>query len=454
MTSPPSTPNGEPAVSSVVSAILVFALLMTVSTLWTVTTLPQWIADREEEHARGVQASFAALQSGLEALSAADDAGPSTVPVDLGPRAVPLLQPVAAAGELRVGGATSAGATFTGESILLVDGTPVGDPQEPIAEGAGESIAGIDDLQALVVLLETTGVGTGDEAWLEVVADDGDDTVTARVTHSGKPTGSGPNEAGCLNSELRLEVTIDIAPVAASTSTQALLCELADDLTGYALDLSSGVYPFADAVARLARPYTLSLTDDADGGAAASGYYALAYVDSEGQESGVGGGQPTDYAMDVDGLQLVYAPAYREYGDHEVAWDLGGVALVQGDGQAMVVPPAFDLTVADGRGTLRWTFVELEGEGSRSGTGQATARLRHERTSEVILSATGAAFTLGTPAAAAWRSHLAAQVLVAGATADAAVGGTGDTATLTLTATEVAEWRIHLRVLHATLEVL
>lgn len=447
--------GGDAAVSSVVSAVLVVALLVTVSTLWTVTTLPQWVADREEDHARSVQASFSALQSGLESLSAADDEGPSTVPVDLGPRAVPLVQPVAASGELRVADATTATATFTDESILLVDQSPVGEAQEPIAEGAGEEVAGIELLQALVVLLETSDVGNDDEAWVEVVADDGDDTVTARMTHAGKLAGAGPNEAGCLNSELRLEVTIDIAPVAPSTSVQALLCELAEDLTGYSLDLVSPAYPFADAVARLATPFTLTLTDDAGGGsAAADGYYSLAYVDADGQESGVGGGQPTDYTMDVQGLRLVYDPAYREYTDHAVAWDLGGVALEQADGQAMVGAPSFDLVVKDGRGTLRWTFVELEGEGSRSGGGQATARLLHERTSEVVLSATGASFSLDTPSAAAWRSFLATEVLVAGASADAAVGGAGDTATLTLSTSEVAEWRIHLRVLHATLEVL
>jgi hypothetical protein len=444
----------DDAVSSVVAGILVFALFTTVFTMWTVTTLPEWIADREQSHARGVQDAFATLSSGLDALSAASDKGPSAVPVKLGPEPVALLQPVAANGELGVQDTVRAQATFTGESLRFAGSVAVGEPDEDIDEGVGDVLSDVEFLQALVIRLSTDNVGNADEAWVSVVATDGTSTITALITHAGKPNGAGPNEAGCLNSELRLEVTSDFPPSGPVTSIQALLCELAEDLSGYSLDLTSNFYPFVDAVERLETPYTLTLTDDAAGGSAsATGSYAAAYLDSSDRDQGAGSGEAVDYTLDQLGTRLAYLPAYQSYANQDVSWELGGVVVAQDDGMAVVSVPAFSLSVDGGVGSLRWTLVELRGDGAQSGRGQATVRVEHDQTTDLVLTADGALFTLTTPGAAAWRSFLANQVLLADAATDAAVGGTGNTATLSLSSTSVSEWTFHLRLVKATVVV-
>jgi hypothetical protein len=114
----------EQAVSSVVAAVLLFALFTTAFTIWTFTTLPQWVADREQAHADKVQQSFSALQAGLDALSASDDNGPSSVAVDLGPSPIALLQPTAAQGELSVQGEVRATGTFVNEQVPVVVPSP------------------------------------------------------------------------------------------------------------------------------------------------------------------------------------------------------------------------------------------------------------------------------------------------------------------------------------------
>lgn len=443
------------AVSSVVAAILLFALFTTVFTMWTVTTLPEWIADREEAHADGVREAMASLASTLDSLSASDDAGPAAMSMALGPRPVALLQPSAATGELAVEGTIALAGTFTDEFLLFADGVAAGQPDEPIDEGAGDVLTDIELLQALVVRLTTEGVGNADTAWVEVVAEDGTSTVTARLVHAGKPAGSGANVAGCLNSELRLEVTIDVAPFGPTTSVENLGCELGEDLPGKTVDLASNVYKFADAVKRLDAPYSITLTDGEDGGAAlATGYYAAAFLDSSGGGHGAGTGQAVDYTLDVQGQRLVYTPGYQHYSDQTVSWEMGGIVVAQEDGEVVAVGPAFDLTVASDVASLSWTVVELVGEGSHSGRGQATTRLVHDQTTDLVLLASGASFTVTSPTAAAWRSYFASQVLLADAGADATVGGTGTSATLTLTSTTVTEWRINLRLVQAHVEVL
>lgn len=444
----------DEAVSSVVAAVLLFALFSTVVTLWTLTTLPEWKADREQAHAHAVQESFAALDAGLAALSAAKDAGPSTVPVVLGPDPVALVQSAPASGELEMQDEVAVLGTFTGEALHFSDGVAVGEPDEPVDEGAGDVLDDVRVLQALVVRLTTGGVGNGESAWLSVVADDGSAQVTALVTHAGKLAGTGPNEAGCLNSEVRIEVTLDVPPQPAYGSKQALLCEVAGDLSGYSLDLASPIYSFIHGVGRLATPYTITLTDAASGaGASADGYFAAAYVDSDGRARGAGSGEPVEYELVQRGPRLVYEPAYQSYQNQDVAWEFGATVVSQDDGQ-VVLQPRLDVAVDDGLGRLSWTLVQTGGDGSRAGSDQASVRVEHDHTTDLVLTADGATFTLTTPSAAAWRAYLAGQVLLSGSGSDVAVGGSGDTVTLTLASTTVTGWRIHLRLVEAHLTVL
>jgi hypothetical protein len=440
----------DDAVSSIVAAVLLFALLTTAATLWTFTTLPLWIAEREQQHGHEVQEAFGAMRSGLDALSAGDDAGPSSFPVDLAAAPVPMLQRAPAQGELSLDGAVRLQASFDDELLLVADGAATVTPDEDITEGAGPLLSDVVSLESLVVLLRTANVGNDDEAFATVVASDGTDSVTAVLTHAGKLGGAGPNAAGCLNSELRLEVTVDMDPFAPVTTTQALLCELAADLTGYSVDLASPLYEFGRAADRLQTPFSVRLTDGESGGSAqADGSFGAAYVDAAGIDRGLGSGQSIDLAIDRPGSRLAYVPSYQEFAGPAVAWEFGATLLAQGDDAAIAAAPGFELTVADGVATLTWTLVTLDGSGAASGADLATVQVGHEGTRDLVLDCAGATFTLTSPQASAWRGFLEDRILLAGADGEATVGGTGTTATLTVGGGAIERWTVHVRLVDA-----
>lgn len=447
-------PRRDDAVSSIVAAVLLFALLTTAATLWTFTTLPLWVAQREQQHGQEVQESFAAMRAGLDSLSAADDDGPSTFPVDLAASPVPFVQRAAAHGDLAVEGSVRAQATFDDERLMAADGAATVAPDEDIAEGAGTLLSGVLSVDSLVLLLQTSGVGNDDEAFATVVADDGASTVTAVLTHAGKMGGAGPNVAGCLNSELRLEVTLDIDPSAPVTTTQALLCELATDLSGYTVDLMSPLYDFGGGVGRLQTPFSLRLTDgETGGGAQATGSYGAAYTDSGGIDRGVGSGQAIDLELDRAGNRLAYEPAYQEFEGPAIGWEMGAVLLSQAEDAGIATAPGFELRVEDGVASLTWTLITLDGSGSASGTDLASVQVAHDRTQDLVIDCAGATFTLTSAHAAAWRAFLEDRILLAGADGEASVGGTGTTATFTVGGGTIDRWTIHLRLVDATLAI-
>jgi hypothetical protein len=103
---------------------------------------------------------------------------------------------------------------------------------------------------------------------------------------------------------------------------------------------------------------------------------------------------------------------------------------------------------------LSWTLVDLAGSGAIGGATDATVTIGHTASTDILLTATGATFTVTSPSAAAWRAFLSDQVLVLGAGTAVTVGGSGDTATLTLAASGgVSIWNIHLRLIQGTVRV-
>lgn len=449
----------DDGVSSVVSAVLLVALFVSVSIMWTVTTLPQWVADREQSHALAVQEAFGGLAGGLDSLSANGDEGPLAVGLALGAQAVPFVQQTQASGSLALQDTLTADVTFdAGSHLLFVNGAPAGAPEFPIEgedDDQTEVIAGVMDFTALVVRLSTTGVKqANDYAEVVVVADDGVNTVSAIVTHAGKTGGGGSssNTAGCEEFELRLDVVADIGGVT-RTTTQALLCGVGIDLPSYAIDLANPIYNFYQEIQRLSSPFSLTLMDDHDGtGVESDGYFALAYVDVEGTQQGIGQGPAIASALGHSGPRLVYDPLYQSWGHQEAAWEFGGIVVTQDDGQAVARSPAFALQVGGGSGHLSWTLSGLEGSGAKAGQGEALARLRHVQTTDLIVAATGATFVLHTPSAAAWQSFFQDQATLAGAGSAVTATAVGDVLTLRLD-TSVA-WQIHLRMIEAHVDVL
>lgn len=81
----------DEGVSAVIGAVLIFGLISTGFLVWSINTLPVWIADNEEIRDRQAIEAFSRIKSGLDGLSTTGSPGPISVTVPLGAQEVPLL---------------------------------------------------------------------------------------------------------------------------------------------------------------------------------------------------------------------------------------------------------------------------------------------------------------------------------------------------------------------------
>lgn len=433
-------------VSSVVAAVLLFALFSTAFMVYSFQSLPGWEADNEHAAHRAVAGDLQGLKAGLEALSARGDAGPVGATVPLAVPTVAVLQPDPATADLAFldgGSGLAVTASLSSPRLHLVDGAAAGAPDAPIGNTVLADIASLD---ALSVALATASVGPGDSATLQVAASDGTAAASFTLTHVGSQGATTCAQGG----ELRAAVTD-----ALGTTTQTLLCGPSSTLPSYKVDVLTPIYGFGAALARLQAPFSLTLSTATTGSASATGTYMGAWLDSGGVQRLAGNGQATTFSVDQSGGRLVYAPRYTTFPSEQLAFEGGALLAVQDSTrQAVVADPSFSLEVADGVAHLGWTLVELDGSGSASGPRDATVTLTHRATTDVVLSAGGGTFTLQTPGAAAWRSFFSDRALLAGIPGQAVAGGTGSTATLTLaTGGTVTSWVLHLRLVQASVAV-
>lgn len=430
------------------SAVLLVALFTTAFAIWTFTTLPTWVAQREANHQGEAQEAFGRLRGDLDSLVAQGEPGPVGTGFDLGPARVPLLQRAGAQGTLRYEDGFAIQAAFTGAVLHLQDGAAIGIPDEP---AGGTPITGVHALEAFSLRLQSSGVqggatgGLGQEARVQVVANDGTAQVTAQLAHT-----DDASSVGCDSSGLVLRIT---SPTL--TRTVPLLCQVGSAIPEYTLDLLDQPL-FVLAMRDLDNDYSLTVTTAAVS-ATSTGYYAAVWTDSTGRDQAIGAGSPTAYSLSESGGRIVLDPRYQRFPSQRVAFDGGAVVAAQDEGrQVMLSDPGFDLSIDGGIGTLRLTVVDLAGSGSRTGADGATVTLRHDGSTDMLLEATGATVTVTSDYAAAWRQLFADQALLAGASSTvAASGGSGDTATLTLATdgSTVTTWIVRLQVVEATADV-
>lgn len=442
--------NGrEDGVSSVVSAVLLVALFTTAMTIWTFTTLPTWVAQREANHQGEAQESFGRLKGDLDSLVAQGESGPVATAFDLGPSRVPLLQGRAAQGTLSIQDGFAVQGAFTTAKLLLQDGAAIGVPSQPAALPA---VADVHAVEALSLRISTGSVGGGNEAWVQVSATDGTDTVVGALVHMDDAAA-----VGCSGSGLVLRITTTLAGPPASVSTRSvpLLCQVGSTVPEYTLDLLA--QPLYNLALRdLAEDMTFTFTTGKDATPAAmtvSGWYAMVWTDTIGRDLARGAGVTSSYVLDAEGGRLVLDPRYQRFPSQVLAFDGGAIVAAQGDRQVMLADPGFDLSIDGGIGTLRWTIVDLAGSGSRTGSDAAAATLRNDASSDLLLEMEAATFTVTSDYAAAWRQMFEDRALLAGTTAAVTtVGGTGDTATLALQADgdTVTTWIVRLHVVDAT----
>ena len=438
--------DDESAVSAIVGAVLLLALFSSAMTVWTITTLPDWKADKEELQQQRVQAVLGSLRSDVEALATRGETGPISASVPLQAGRVPLLQQTAARGSLGLAEGFDAQFSFPGASMYLNAGVPVATPGTATAVCAG---ACIQSIQGFLISLTQSSAGSGTLATLQFTGSAPASTVTATISHV--PTGT------CAG-EVRLDVTDSVTgtlvrtPLFCAGSSPATV-----QLNQYRIDLLNPSYGLKGKLTTLTWPASLSMTP----GSGVTINHALVYTDTAQALRVTGTGAAFAPINPIDGYRLAYKPGYFAYPNQDIAFEGGGV-LVDAGGtlQAMATDPSFSMSVASGVGSMAWTLVELQGTpGSLSGSQGATVRITVQSMEDIVLVTPlscnpCATITLDTPSAAGWANHLTLRAGLANAGSSATVVPPTQTTALSLSSGAglpvTSGWVIHLRIIHAT----
>lgn len=428
----------DDAVSSVVSAVLVFALFSTAFVLWTVQSLPEWIEDREHAHDGLVAERFA----DAAAVLANDDASSNgaTFVVPLAPDPVSLVQRSPATATLESAPGSRLWFNMTGETVHMEGGRMLGSADEPaggVGVGTSTTMAtGVTKIDALLMRLVTDGEGQ-----TTITVSDGSDDVTLTMKHE-QPT------TNCPNAGIEL---ILVSPT--STRTAVLLCNNVDDID-YTLDVLDAPVPFAAAVARLDDELSITMSTSNIGTPSATGdvgYYAMVWEEDD-VIAVAGGGSLRDADVATAGDALAYRPSFFEFDGRDILLDLGAVINQEASASMMAGTPLFRMSGTTSEPTLDWTIFDTSIEGSL--TGRGTARVDVDVTAKdrrLVATGSAAAIEIQGESAAAWRSFWESEGMLSGLDSIITVEGTGSNARLVLDPT--APWVVRVTVVEATLEV-
>lgn len=444
-------------------AILIFGLFATTAALYTVNTLPEWVADNEQKHMEQVQLGMDLLKGSLDALAASGSASTASATFALGAEKVALLQPVAASGQL-TGTATGVSTLFSvpGSELHYSNGDALATPVERTT-----ALTNVKAIQGLVLSLSTNTLAVGGSAFARIVASDASGTtpdVTATVTHFGVPVTPGP-----CGTQPELRYTLAVG--ATTTKSITLLCGLGSSITDRATLLTEEQYGFSQAVAStLEAPYSLTLSDS--NGATACppaagtgcGRIAAITVDATtGLWGALGTGQATSLGRTLTGGSILFDPQNQRYVDQSIGYEGGAVMRLQRDGEVVATFPSFTLeSTGASSGALEWTYTNVLGEGSLGGTGTASVSGSLGSATSLLLTkaagGTAATFTVTSAAAGAWCNFFHLQRLASGMSAvtvtpAASTGCTSTLASTTLTLGTARSWSIRLNFADANLRV-
>ncbi len=416
----------DDAVSSMVSAVLVLAIFTAAFGVWTVDTVPEWIAAREHAHAGEVAADFAAMRSTLDTMPAGGLS--ATIRVDMAPDPVPLLQRAPSFGTVDVVQASDATRATLGLASAQL--ASVGDVVLASLVAASPATQ-IDDVANVMALeLDVTKPGTGTNG---ITLDALDGTATARVTIT-NPAASSICEVQSLFSPSSTPSTVRRTEVP---------CQ-----GGLRVNALSDLFGFDALLDRLDHPFTLDVVS------ASGSSIGAVTIDKNGLTRALVGSGPNAGERGIASDAIRFTPNYLEIEDRSVRFDAGGIVNIQKDVHTFVIEPVFDIDVANGAGYMRWTIVDVQASGSLSGSDAAVLEFRKLATEELVVQASGSdtVFSVASPASAAWEDMwVDALTLEAIPSNQASVSRTGDTAQLTLDAS--IPWTIHLTIHDVELSV-
>jgi len=404
----------DPAVSTVLGAILMFGLFVLTLLMIQVRYVPVWDKQRERDFSLQVAGQVATVKADLDRLAANQTSVPISDPLSLqrpggfsffGARALPgvaTFTPIASGAGMTI----TTGHTF---AVQSVGGSPLYSLSEDWS-WSGSAIASVTQIQHLRLRIPSPNGLPVSPAPLDFTIKDSNGNCLAEL----KLAAPGALLTKTIEAQMYAG---QIPPVTACTGTAY---DIQDTYVGaspsyYYLDaMGSSFLQAIQAIPSGSYPVTLAFTPGNTGG-------QVAVVYNQATQFGnvlVGGAGETftSYNQVVPSAALSVQMDNQRLPDQTYVLEYGAEFVDQSDGQAMVVGPAFAVSTALSHGSIAWNFPALGG-GSAGVTGARSATVVASPTgTHAFLQATARdiTFTITTNHPAAWAAYWDTQFRLAG----------------------------------------
>lgn len=351
--------RGEDAVSTVVSAVLVFSLITVVLGVYLSTIVPDQIADAEAVHMRRISSSLADMAAQVEGTITLGREGEFTTQVDLGATNIAGGLLKQSSGSLRlIENAFFANFHCPIPKLLARNGNAAPGGTSVALGGPGTTL---DSLVALELRLTA----------YTFVVDPVPTNEVARIE-----VNSGTNLVARFEMVLvaeenphRVHVTVIDSTGFNKVYDQPFLID-PPTLVSLQINVLDPTYGFSSLIADAASPLTLSSV----GPGAASLYAVYWKTDGTLRTLGTGRDVPGGFQRTLLPSTLIYRSSNSEFMDQTYSLEGGGIVLSQANGEYLNLAP-FSITKNGGNPILRLSLVNFTGTGQVSGSHRATVSL-------------------------------------------------------------------------------
>lgn len=361
------------AVSTVVGALLVLAVIVAGVSLYQLTIVPTLAEEAEAHHADTIARDMADLDAAILTQLQSGSQSPRSTPVSLA-REAPVLGPgPGESGSLsfndRAGSTTISSPNLTvhtrdGEPLLGASG---GEWQ--IVE-SGETIDEINGVIGLRIKITDASPSDDDRLRIEATDANGDYSGDLEVIVDINPP----------DLDLIVQTREPPAPGTVIFHNHIISIHRERWDSNFWVDAMLPLYWFNLVLADADKPSTLTFQDDG-----LDAEYKVSYrkQEAEGLTTVVGAGQPIpDYENTFGGGSIAYETQNEYYPDQTLTIDHGALLREQADGSAFVIDPPFQAKASAEVVQVDLDIAALQGEAdTASGTGMATVTTRTSATS-------------------------------------------------------------------------
>jgi hypothetical protein len=372
----------DEAVSTVVSAVLVFSLIVVVLSVYASTIVPDQVANAEAGHMRRVASSLGDVAGQIEGTINLHRDGEFASQIELGTTTMPGLAVFRSSGSLSVQQDSYLATFVCSTPRLLARGGQAAAGSTYVAMG-GPAFT-FSSLVALNLKVTAYDFNTAS----------GTKSATVQVLRQGTPVASVRLTLADSTNSIRL-TTLDGA--GATVFTQVLLSNV-PLVDSFVVDALAGAYGFKGLLGDAVGPFTMQTSTTTSAIAA----YAV-YQDDQGIVSSQGQGRDlvAQFQRALRPSMVVYRSDNSRFIEQTYALQGGALVLDQSNGQVLSLQP-FDVAKAPGKQQLHLALVNLTGVGYVTGSQHATLSVAVRDTTTSVLQCTNPSALVQSPYPDAW----------------------------------------------------